>query len=70
MTAGKVCSSHRTNASQIIEPESQEDARSNIGVEKARLTIAGCSMSHTLQRSLANSFGMQKQTLQHVKVRL
>ena len=45
---GKVCSNHRTNAWQNIEPESQEGARSNIGVEKARLTIADGSMSHIL----------------------
>ena len=62
---GKVCSGHRTNAWQIIEPESKEDARSNIGVEKARLTMADGSMSHILQRSLATSSGMQTQTLQH-----
>ena len=60
-----MCSNHRTNAWQTIEPESQDGARSNIGVEKSRLTIADGSMPHILQPSLANSYGMQKQTLQH-----
>ena len=60
-----MCSSHRTNAGQFIEPESQGGESSELGVEKVRLTIVDTPMSHNLLHFLANSFGMQERTLQH-----
>ena len=47
------------------EHASQEGERSTIGVERARPTSVDTQMQHIWSQLLANSSGMQKQTLQN-----
>ena len=61
----ETCDDANQMLGQIMEHASQEGERSKIGAGREHLTIVDSLMQHIWSQLLANSFGMQEQTLQH-----
>ena len=62
---GETCVDTDQMLGQIKEHASQEGERSTIGVERASPTSVDTQMQHIWSQLLANSSGMQRQTLQN-----